>query len=118
MSQALSPPWFMPTDFMGTADILVRTAGVGWVDSGDDLVIDIVPAGPVANAWVQQRRGLPMDPQVNFTHTGYAASIGSIPTEKSGENYRLRQNGKDFKILRVRDWTGFYQIDLNEVTGG
>jgi hypothetical protein len=108
----MSHPWYLPKDFMQTADVLGPAPAWG-TDTGTDLIIDIVP-------FSANRVDYGTMPQVTmapFTHRGYCDALGPI-SPRSPDRYRLKQGTRQFKIIRVKDWDGFYELDLDEVQGG
>jgi hypothetical protein len=97
----------------GLREVEVLTAP-GWAAAPEPLLMDITPAagvqfddydhGPIA---VRERA---------FSHWGFTDDLGSITTESK---FRLRDaGGATFRIVRIRDWHGFFQLDLDEVRGG
>lgn len=103
------PPWFLPGAFMQVAQPL---KGPNWSPDGDPLTIDIVPIGA---APMFPAGGTTLDTTAGSTHIGLAATRGQVTAPGQ---WRLDRDGDVYKILRVRDFDGFWQFDLAQVQGG
>jgi hypothetical protein len=109
---ATAHPWFLPKGFMGTAEV-VGPAPTWSTPTGDTLVIDIVPFSYSRADYTR----MPQETVIPFTHRGYTDNLGPIGL-RAPDRYRLAQGGKQFKIVRIRNWDGFYELDLDEISGG
>jgi hypothetical protein len=99
-----------PRLFLRQVEILVSPT---WQPHATKLDADILPAlgfqkddyghGPVAAR------------DMTFTHWGFAETLGPITSEAG---FRLKDGAATFRIVRIRDWHGGYQLDLDEIRGG
>jgi hypothetical protein len=102
--------WTLPKFAMQVADVLVYPS---WTDSNVDLVVDIQPSGTAGGLRIGK---IPMEADVPFTHYGFLDDLGPID-KLNPSGHRLRKDGVQYAILRVKDWDGFYVLDLDEVVG-
>lgn len=103
-------PWFLPGAFMQQAQPLKGPKT--WAAEGDPMTIDIVPVGAYSDFYPS---GHTMDVTDDSTHVGFSATRGQVTAPGL---WRLERGEDVFKILRVRDFDGFFQFDLAEVKGG
>lgn len=100
--------WPMPTFGLQTAEVLEYP---DWAATGDTLAIDIQPTGG-SNSIRPGRT--PMEPDVPWSYVGYCEDPSPI-TVHNPTNYRLSWNGIVLAVLRLRDWDGFFTLDLDNV---
>lgn len=97
-----------PTAYMESVPVLKEP---DWSDTGETVLIDIFPTGPGV---LINYRQFPQEATSGFAYQGITNSLGVIDI---ADSYRLLWHNKQLKIKRIRDWSGFFVLDFDEVIG-